>query len=110
MPDGVTAPMVWAVLIPVCIVTVLLRQLPFSFIKQLRNSDLMGVLGRMMPVGVMVVLVVYTVSGQASSPGGIPVTLLGVAITLALHIAFKRTEVSIIGGTLAYMALVNLGF
>lgn len=110
MPDAVTQPMIWAVLIPVCIVTVLLRQLPFAFIKQLRSSDLVGLLGRMMPVGVMTVLVVYTVTGQAQAPGGIPVTLLGVTITLGLHLLFKRTEVSIIGGTLAYMALVNLVF
>lgn len=110
MPAGVTLGGVLAVLIPICIVTIALRQLPFSFIKALKRSELIGVLGLMMPVGVMVVLVIYTVFGQLEAPGGLIASLLGVAVTLGLHIAFKRAGLSIVGGTAAYMILVNLVF
>lgn len=51
MPAGVSLSMILAVLVPVCVVTILLRQIPFSFVRALRGSDLVGVLGRTMPVG-----------------------------------------------------------
>lgn len=46
-----------------------------------------------MPVGVMVVLVVYTVAGQGQNPGGLGASLLAGAATLALH-AWKRQAAS----------------
>lgn len=60
--------MVAAVLLPICVVTLLLRELPFSFIKALKDSQFIGLLGMTMPVGVMTVLVVYTVFGQKKHP------------------------------------------
>ncbi|ATZ06632.1 branched-chain amino acid transporter permease [Corynebacterium striatum] len=110
MPAGVTLSMVAAVLIPVCIVTVLLRQLPYSFIKALKGSQFIGLLGMTMPVGVMTVLVVYTVFGQKEAPGGILAALIGVAITAGLHWWRKDSALSIFGGTAAYMVLVNFVF
>ena len=38
MPAGVSLSMVAAVLLPICVVTLLLRELPFSFIKALKDS------------------------------------------------------------------------
>lgn len=67
MPAGVSLSMVAAVLLPICVVTLLLRELPFSFIKALKDSQFIGLLGMTMPVGVMTVLVVYTVFGQKST-------------------------------------------
>ncbi|WP_293769455.1 AzlD domain-containing protein [uncultured Corynebacterium sp.] len=110
MPAGVTLPMVAAVLLPICVVTVLLRALPFAFIKKLKGNQFVGLLGMMMPVGVMTVLVVYTMAGQRGEPGGLLAAFLGVAITLGLHLWRHDSGLSIIGGTLAYMALVNLVF
>ncbi len=81
MPAGVSLSMVAAVLLPICVVTLLLRELPFSFIKALKGSQFIGLLGMTMPVGVMTVLVVYTVYGQKEAPGGILAALIGVAIT-----------------------------
>ncbi|HAT1181147.1 TPA: hypothetical protein JAK17_001223 [Corynebacterium striatum] len=68
MPAGVSLSMVAAVLLPICVVTLLLRELPFSFIKALKDSQFIGLLGMTMPVGVMTVLVVYTVFGQKKHP------------------------------------------
>lgn len=110
LPEGVTLGMVASVLIPVAVVTVLLRSLPFPLLKFLRGNQFIGLLGRMMPVGVMVVLVVYTLFGQVSAPGGILASMIGVAVTLLLHMWRKDSGLSILGGTLTYMALVNLVF
>ncbi|MHA2790199.1 branched-chain amino acid transporter permease [Corynebacterium sp. S7] len=110
LPEGVTLTMVASVLIPVAIVTVLLRALPFPFLKYLKGNQFIGLLGRMMPVGVMVVLVVYTLFGQVSAPGGIVSSLIGVAVTLLLHWWKKDSGLSILGGTITYMVLVNLVF
>ena len=45
MPDGVTLGSIFAVLIPVGIVTVLLRWLPFGFVKALKGSQFISMLG-----------------------------------------------------------------
>lgn len=110
LPAGVTPAMVWAVLIPVCIVTVTLRALPFSFLKLLKGSPFIEFLGVYMPVGVMTVLVVYTVGGAAGSPGGTAAALIASALTLGLHAWRRSPGLSIFTGTLAYMLLVNLVF
>lgn len=110
LPTGVTPAMVWAVLIPVCIVTVALRALPFSFFKLLKGSPFIEFLGVYMPVGVMTVLVVYTVGGAAGSPGGIAAALIASALTLGLHAWRRSPGLSIFTGTLVYMLLVNLVF
>lgn len=55
-------------------------------------------------------LVVYTVGGQAAAPGGVGAALLGVAATLGLHAWKRDSGLSIFGGTLVYMLLVNLVF
>lgn len=70
MPAGVTLASIAAVLAPVGLITVVLRQLPFSFVKWMKDSQFFSLLGMMMPVGVMTILVVYTVYGQAGAPGG----------------------------------------
>lgn len=110
LPEGVTLTHVFSVLIPIAIITVVLRWLPFTFVGLLKNNHFFGLLGRMMPVGVMVVLVVYTIMGQASAPGGTLAALLGVAVTLALHALKRDSGLSILGGTVAYMFMVNLIF
>lgn len=78
MPDGVSLGTIAAVLIPVGIVTVLLRELPFSAKKWMKDSEFFSLLGLMMPVGVMTILVVYAVAGQADGTGGLWPVLLGV--------------------------------
>ena len=108
LPAGVTPAMVWAVLIPVCIVTVALRALPFSFLKLLKGSPFIDFLAVLMPVGVMTVLVVYTIAHQAAEPGGIWSSLIASAVTLAVHWWRRSAALSIVAGTVCYMVIVNL--
>lgn len=108
MPDGVSLGTIAAVLIPVGIVTVLLRELPFSAKKWMKDSEFFSLLGLMMPVGVMTILVVYAVAGQADGTGGLWPVLLGVLVTAGLHKWKRDSGLSIFGGTAFYMLLVNL--
>ena len=113
LPEGVTLTMVAAVLIPVAIVTVLLRALPFSFLRLLKGSPFIDFLGATMPVGVMTVLVVYTfspIAHDAAVPHGLLAALIAGALTLALHAWKRRAGLSILVGTAAYMVLVSLVF
>ena len=108
MPDGVSLGTIAAVLIPVGIVTVLLRELPFSAKKWMKDSEFFSLLGLMMPVGVMTILVVYAGAGQADGTGGLWPVLLGVLVTAGLHKWKRDSGLSIFGGTAFYMILVNL--
>ena len=110
MPGGVTLASIFAVLIPVGIVTVVLRWLPFAFVKALKGSQFISMLGFTMPVGVMTVLVVYTLFGQARDTGIIVAPLVAAAVTAALHLWRRNSGLSIFGGTAFYMVLVNLVF
>ncbi|WIM67675.1 AzlD domain-containing protein [Corynebacterium breve] len=110
LPEGVTVGGVFAVVLPIALVTLLLRAFPFWFLKLLKGSPFVGLLGLMMPVGVMVVLVIYTLFSQVDAPGGLVASLLGVAVTLLLHWWKRDSGLSILGGTIFYMILVNLVF
>ncbi|MCQ4624347.1 AzlD domain-containing protein [Corynebacterium sp. CCUG 65737] len=108
LPDGVTLTMVAAVLVPVAVVTVLLRALPFAFLRVLKGSALIEFLGATMPVGVMTVLVVYTLASALDAPGGLVPALIAGVVTLFLHVWRRSAGLSILTGTAVYMLLVNV--
>lgn len=93
LPEGVSVGMVAAVLVPAAVVTFLLRALPFSLLKLLQNSPLIEFLGLLMPVGVMTVLVIYTLVGKAGQPGQLAAALGALICTLALQ-GWKRPPIS----------------
>ena len=107
LPEGVSLLNTVGILAAVGIVTVMLRQLPFSALRLLKGSNnLVGMLG--MPVGVMTVLVVYTIAHQTAEPGGIWSSLIASAVTLAVHWWRRSAALSIVAGTVCYMVIVNL--
>ncbi|MDK4257645.1 branched-chain amino acid transporter permease [Corynebacterium propinquum] len=110
LPEGISLSQVLAVLIPVGIVTVVLRQLPFSFIKVMRGSPLVATLAKLMPVGVMVALVIYTIFQRPFSTAVVASTAVGIAATVGLHIWHRSPALSIIGGTAAYVGCINVVF
>lgn len=88
------------------VVTFALRALPFAFIGPVRSSALMTFLGAHMPMGIMLILTVYTLSpltGAFSSWGPAAAAL---ALTVALHVWRKNALLSIVAGTASYMALL----
>lgn len=110
LPPGVELATVAAVLLPIAVVTVFLRWIPFGAARILEGSSLLSLLAMTMPVGVMTVLVVYTLYSSSENPGGWVATMLGVAATVALHYWRRSAALSILGGTATYMILVNLIF
>ena len=89
---------------------VALRQIPFSFIKLMRDSPLVSLLAVLMPAGVMMVLVIYTIFERPFSREVVLSTLAGIGATVALHVWRRSPALSIIGGTAAYVACLNLIF
>lgn len=103
LPNGVTVSDVWAVLIPIGIITVFLLCIPFVATKRLRDSSIIEYL----LLGVMFILVVYTYLGQRSAPGGLIAATLALAFTIGIHWWKRSAGLSILGGTLFNKLLVN---
>ena len=90
--------------------TLLTRILPYIiFPENHKTPKAVLYIGRVLPSAVIGMLVVYcfkTVS-FLSMPFGIP-ELISVLCIVVLHFAFHKTLISIGGGTLVYILLVNL--
>ncbi len=93
-------------------VTILLRALPFLLFPAGRQTPrVILYLGRVLPSALIGMLVVYCLkSVQLSSfPFGLP-ELIAIAAVIALHVWKRNSLLSIGGGTLLYMLLVQLVF
>lgn len=77
-----------------------LRLTPFLVRAWLRENETLMRLGRLMPVGVMVILVVYSFSGVLDA--GVLPAVIGVFVTSVLHIWRHQMLISIVGGVGAY--------
>ncbi len=93
-------------------VTLLTRALPFLLFD--RGQDPPGTilyLGRVLPPAVMSMLVVYCLRGMdfSAAPGWLP-QVIGVGAVVLLHKWKHNTLLSIFGGTLLYMFLVQAVF
>ncbi|MGK5639172.1 branched-chain amino acid transporter permease [Streptomyces sp. URMC 126] len=108
MPD--TGYLIAAVAIAVA-VTWALRALPFVALAPLRSSPLIGYLKKAMPVGVMVVLTVYTLRDlDWRVPDRAWPTVLALACTVALHLWRRNVLLSVLGGTVVHVVLVSAVF
>ncbi len=110
LPEGVDLVNTLLVLGGIGVVTVLLRAVPFAAMRYFRESALVAWLGIAMPVGVMLVLVLYTLVGTTENPGGVGAALIAVVFTVALHLWRRSATLSILLGTLVYVLLVNVVF
>lgn len=92
-------------------VTVLLRFLPFMVFGKRETPKFILYLGKVLPAAVMGMLCVYCLRGVTflAFPYGIP-ELVSVAAVVLLHLWRRNTLLSIIGGTVCYMLLVQLVF
>ena len=90
-------------------ITWTLRALPFAVLAPLRDSRLLAFLGLRMPVGIMIILTVYTLvdldPGSARSAGPV---LAGLAVTIGLHLWKNNMTLSIFGGTAIYVLIASL--
>ena len=101
-----------AVIAVMAAVTFLTRALPFLlFDRGAEPPKIVLYLGRVLPPAVMAMLVVYCLRSMdfSAAPGWAP-QVMGVAAVVLLHKWKHNTLLSIFGGTLLYMALVQAIF
>ncbi len=102
-----------ALTIGVCAaVTIALRFLPFVIFSGSRETPkIVTYLGKYLPYAIMAMLCVYCLKSVSviAYPFGIP-ELIGVAAVVLLHIWKRNTLLSIAGGTILYMLLIQFIF
>jgi len=90
-------------------VTWALRALPFVVLAPLRDSSVVRYLSIHMPVGVMVMLTVYTLRGATDGTAReIAWLTIAVLITAGLHLLRRQAMLSILAGTAVYVTLMSL--
>ena len=93
-------------------VTILLRFLPFAVFSGNRKTPAyVTYLGKVLPYAIMGMLVVFCLKGVSltAAPHGIP-EAIACALVILLHVWKRNTLISILGGTVCYMVLVQMVF
>jgi branched-subunit amino acid transport protein AzlD len=94
------------------LVTMATRFLPFLIFGEKRKTPpIIEYLGTVLPCAIMGMLVVYCLKDMSflRSPFGLP-ELISCAVVAALHVWKRNSLLSIGGGTVCYMLLVQLVF
>ena len=107
LPDSVTTTGAVAVIAVMGAVTFVLRFLPFQAARVFRSSGFFGMLGTTMPVGVLTVLVVFTIGSLGGAPGRWMAVAVAMVVTVAAQLVTRKPGISIVAGTAVYMVLVN---
>ncbi len=99
--------------IGLCVIgTMLTRFLPFAvFSSKKPTPQYVQYLGKVLPGAVFAMLVIYCLKNVSFLSGshGLP-ELIAIALTVALHLWKRQMLLSIAGGTLCYMLLVQFLF
>ena len=92
------------------VVTMLLRFLPFMVFRR-STPPWVAYLGRVLPPAIIGMLVIYCLKdvSPAEAPHGLP-ELIAIGAIALLHFAKHNTLLSIGGGTVCYMLLVQFVF
>lgn len=101
-----------ALIAVMALVTIGLRFLPFLIFGENRKTPaIVTYLGKVLPYAIMGMLVIYCLKGidLTAQPYGLP-ELIGCAAVVLLHLWKRSTLLSIGGGTLCYMLLVQFVF
>ena len=93
----------------VALVTWGLRAAPFALFGSRPLPEMMRYLGKVLPPAIMTVLVIYCLRNVsfAQFPFGLP-AIVACALVALLQIVKKNMYLSIIAGTVCYMALVRI--
>jgi len=107
-----TTAQVFLTILTVSLATALTRFLPFIvFPAGKQTPKFIQYLGKVLPSAVFGLLVIYCLKHVSLFSGshGLP-EAIAIAVTAALHLWKRQMLVSIAGGTLCYMLLVQLVF
>lgn len=88
--------------------TFFLRALPFAVLRKIKGSRLLDYMGHTMPPGIMLILVVYSVSSIkfADYPFGLP-AFISMFIVVIVHHVWRKALLSIVLGTVAHIMLLQ---
>lgn len=108
MPDNPTYAI--AAVLVAAAVTWALRALPFAALAPLRASGTVRYLSARMPVGVMIILVVYCLRDLPVAEARAAAPLSALAVTVGLHLWRRNALLSIVGGTAVHTVLASTIF
>lgn len=92
-------------------VTFALRALPFIAAQWLRKHSIVDQLGQFLPLSIMTLLVLHTAAGSASEHPGLPwPEAVALTTVVALQWKWRNALLSILAGTLGYVAIRNILF
>ncbi len=100
------------IILVMTLVTLLLRALPFLLFGGKKGAPpYILYLGRILPAAIIAMLVVYCLKDTQLTmpPYGAPEIIASLAV-VGLHVWKRNSVISILGGTLLYMLLVQLVF
>ena len=102
----------WTLIAVIALVTAFLRFVPFIlFSKNKKTPHIIEKLGKALPYAIMAMLVVYCLKDISfSGVSGFLPQIISTLVVLVLHIVKRNTLLSIIGGTVSYMLLVQFVF
>lgn len=86
----------------------LTRVSPFLFFRKREMPRLLKFFGDVFPGTIMIILVLYSVSGSDLANEGTS-QVVAILVTLGLHLMRNNYLLSILGGTIFYMVLVQYG-
>ena len=87
------------------------RALPFIIFRGKEVPEIVRYLGRILPMAIMATLVIYCIKGISfTSVAGWAPILIASAVTVLLHLWKSNTMLSIFGGTICYMVLIQMVF
>lgn len=91
-------------------ITVALRSAPFLIKNSIDESSLLVDVGRWMPLGAIAILACYCLTkiDYLGADHGLP-QLVGITLTVAVHLWRRNAVLSIVIGTTACVVLTNLG-
>ena len=91
-------------------VTILLRFLPFILFRK-KTPAYIAYLGKVLPPAIIGMLVIYCLKdvSLATAPYGLPEAIAAVGV-VALQALTRKSLVSILGGTILYMLLIQVVF
>ncbi|MBB2914300.1 branched-subunit amino acid transport protein AzlD [Streptosporangium becharense] len=83
-----------------------LRALPFAVVTPLRRSAVLQYLAVQMPVGIMLILALYTLRDVRPTdwPAVVP-TALALAAAIGLHLRTRNAVISVLGATTLHVVL-----
>jgi branched-subunit amino acid transport protein AzlD len=93
------------------LITLITRSLPFVIFRSKRKvGPALSFIAKTLPVAVITILIVYSISHITFvSVDGWIKEVAGIIFVVALHLLKRNTLLSVLGGTLFYMLLIQLG-